>query len=320
MGRCSICAKEFSAQEYGGRFQANSQLQSHMMVTHPGYFRFMRVWNRVVALPLAGIAAAVIVIARLMVFGAVLLTVSIVASLLGVWYRSRKISTYKREWTGRLVPVSSTDPSVAPERPIASDESILQATSSLSQLLNIAPANPTRVQWIDYIMMGRGGNIRVEADKPMVGGKVITLPLRFKDQLTTDEWRPLISSMLITRAWQRTKRLWSILLVVAIAVGVNAAVYFLLSPPPSAEPIIVLLIVLVSFPAVGMGLSPLLKKELLEADKQTATTPETNNLLQVLQRLEASGEDQSRPRTSPYGKPSIKQRIENLQTYSQTRV
>lgn len=280
----------------------------------------MRIWNRVLALPLAGIAAAVIVIARLVVFGAVLLTVSIVATLLGVWYRSRKILTYKREWTGRLGPVSSAEASVAPEGPIASDENILQATSSLSQLLNIAPANPTRVQWIDYLAMGQKGAIRVEADKPIVGGKVITLPLRFKDQLTTDEWRPLISSMLITRAWQRTKRLWSILLVVAIAVGVNVAVYFLLSPPSSAEPIIVLLIVLVSFPAAGAGLSPLLKRELLEADKQTATTPGTNNLLQILQKLEASGEDQSRPRMSPYGKPTIKQRIENLQASSQTKV
>ena len=320
MGRCPICAKEFSAQEYGGRFQANLQLRSHVLANHPQYLRFMRIWNFLIAPPVVGLLLSIRVLASSLIFGTILLVVSVAAIPLVVMFRSRKISAYKGEWTARQVVGPSVEPSPQSSGPVANDESILQATNSLSQLLNIAPANPTRVQWIDYLAMGQKGAIRVEADKPIVRGKIITLPLRFKDQLTTDEWRPLISSTLITRAWQRTKRLWSILLVVAVAVGANAAVYFLLSPPPSAEPIIVLLIVLVSFPAVGAGLSPLLKKELLEADKQTATTSGTNNLLQVLQKLEAAGEDQSRPRMSPYGKPTIRQRIENLQSSSYTKV
>lgn len=320
MGRCPICATEFSAQQYGGRFQANLQLRSHVLANHRQYLRFMRTWNFLIALPVVGLLLAIRVFASSLIFGTLLLVFSVVAIPLVVLFRSRKVSAYKGKWTARLVVGPGVEPSPQFSDLVGNDESILQATSNLSQLLNIAPANPTRVQWIDYIAMGQKGAIRVEADKPMVSGKIITLPLRFKDQLTTDEWRPLISSMLITRAWQRTKRLWSILLVVAVAVGANAAVYFLLSPPPSAQPIIVLLIVLVSFPAVGAGLSPLLKKELLEADKQTATTPGTSNLLQVLQKLEATGEDQTRPRMSPYGKPTIKQRIENLQTSSEAKV
>lgn len=311
MARCPICAKEFSAQEYGGRIQANMQFRSHILVSHLQYVRFMRLWNFLVAVPIFIALVAVPLLSRSILLGTIPLIASIMIISFAVWLRSRKISEYRSEWTERPVIDTSVEPSPQLSGPIASDESILQATSSLSQLLSVAPFSPSRIQWIDYIVMPRGGSIRVEADKPIIG-KTITLPLRFKDQLTTDEWRPLLSSMLITRAWQRRTRLWVLLLAVAIAVAVNLAVYFLLSPPPSIEPTIAFLIVLLSLPVTAVGLSPLLKKELLEADKQTASTPGTNNLLQVLQKLEAAGEDQSRPRMSPYGKPSIKRRIENL--------
>lgn len=132
-------------------------------------------------LPIVGILLASRLLASYLIFGIILLVVSAITIPLVVLFRSRKISTYKDEWTARQVVGPSVEPSPQSSGPAANDESLLQATSSLSQLLSIVPVNPTRVQWIDYIAMGRGGSIRVEADKPMIGGKVITLPLRFKD-------------------------------------------------------------------------------------------------------------------------------------------
>lgn len=207
----------------------------------------------------------------------------------------------------------------------SSDDAILQQVPSMCDLLGLNRFTPKKLIWEDSIYLGRGGRIPVPVDYVFVGGRRMILAKRMQGVLAPEEWKPLIGSTLLVRSWARPR------IAKSLQVGVIAAMAYyvpvlLLAFETSVlgsariiltNPIIPLLIGLITLILFGRVYSPEAHKEALRADLQVAGLVGRGLFMATLQKIDSMGfkdVEKLNRKSSMFKQPSIQERIRNLQS------
>jgi hypothetical protein len=189
------------------------------------------------------------------------------------------------------------------------DQRILDITRELCLQLDISDYKPTFVSWETLDSRSRRG-AEFPHDECLIEHWCATLSGRMKGVLEPDDWRPIIASALIFSKKLR-KRVWkgfvlSIATFLLPAIVLSALGYSIILPAALAiVPLAALVVVLVYT-----------RRARLIADRKAADFVSVSTFLKTLNKI-ATSESPGGVRQGVYeGRPSIRERISNLQTHS----
>ena len=207
------------------------------------------------------------------------------------------------------------------------DQAILQQVPFMCSLLGLKKTSPHKLFWQEKIY---GGTITtsVPADYLHVDRGRLTLAKRLQGILTTDEWRPLIGSILVLRSWARPRPFRALATSIIAIVLYYAEVLYLAGQDllgtfsggtvllllfPFLVPTIIVLLIFLMF-TWRSGTDA--RNDVLKADRQVAGVIGFERFLTVLQKIDNTGFKDDRhilPRGLRSRQPSIKERIQHLQ-------
>jgi len=201
----------------------------------------------------------------------------------------------------------------------------LQEVSSMSDLLGLNKLTPKKMVWEDKLYLGRGTSIPVPVDYVYASGKKVILAARMREVLTPVEWKPLIGSSLVMRSWAKPRYVKTlvgaivitaaiyvpILLLAALTSLLGTAGKYLIFPP------IYILIGVALLALLGRYYSPAAHEEALKADRQVAGILGLDTFLATLVKIDNIGfsdVEKLNMKSSKFQQPSIRERIQNLQS------
>lgn len=206
----------------------------------------------------------------------------------------------------------------------STDDAILQQVPNIAGLLGLKQFTPKKLMWQDSLYMGRGGRIPIPVDYVFVGPRAMILAQRMQSVLTPEEWRPLIGSTLLMRAWTRPRlvRMITIGIIAALAYYIPISILFfytnILGPAGIfLESPLGFIVALVAFALYGRSTSPQAHQEALRADVEVARVVGRDVFLSTLQKIDSMGFNEVAKldrKPSRFKKPSIQERIQNLQS------
>ena len=208
----------------------------------------------------------------------------------------------------------------------ASKEAILGEISSMCDLLGLRRLMPEKLVWQNRIYVARGGSYLLPVDSVIAGRKKVILSTRMQDVLTSEEWKPLIGSSLLTASWARPRALKVLLGSILFTVGIYVLVLLLATMTSvlgsagsfldSFVPLYFGLWIVFAV-VIALYYAPSAHSASLKADLQVAAILGTENFLATLKKIESMGFDDVEKRdmkTSKIKQPSVRERIQNLES------
>ncbi len=187
---------------------------------------------------------------------------------------------------------------------------ILRVAKEVASHAGIESFFPKRVVWRDEVAPGECQFVRRHFG-------IIVLPKSLTGRLHSEEWRPLLaSSIMITKVpGQRRFAAAMTLLSVTLLLGLFAPSQVI---PPSWSQVLAAAIGLPTVVFMLLRLFAWLWRAMLEADIMAARLVGREELLEVLRKIDSFGLPETervkqRRRLKRFGRPSLTDRIENLQ-------
>ena len=205
--------------------------------------------------------------------------------------------------------------------PTPDDQRILDSTNQLVDRSGLRMVRPVGVWWTNKFRAGpRGGKVTVASDFPRVSGISVVIAERIRGRLAPEELTPLIASSLffyngpIASSLMR-KVLVRVVLRFFLLGSVLEAFLYLLQPFWSITALVPLIIALGLI--AKLGSAPFCRDAWLTADRKGASAVGKDSMLQALNKVDSLGladVEKLKRGGRLVGRPSITQRIENLQS------
>ena len=328
---CPICGETMEMDPW-----AITLSNKHYELIHPEYQKWLKRWTReLLLIGLLGVLTLALSLGLFFPCGITcqsnpfewvgfyeLLSYTGVMGLLVFQYR-QGLRRFERDWRegqGIVQTFGNT----------SEDEQILHLTGELCHQLNTPKLVPKKILWKDVVQVPiaeTSANIEMPSDLVSTGKGNIVLPKRMQGVLTIEEWKPIIASSLIFMQWIRPKMVRTIELSVLGVLGYAVVTFLLLQhfgygissyQGLALHPAILLTLGAALFVITGRYFSPEARQELLRADQKAAELCGKDTFVRALQKIDRMGfadvqELEKKKKRSMYDKPSVAERLENLE-------